>query len=58
MLRQWNMMNRNGNGVHKVFVSVFGSLLSGGVRLGRNGHRAHRVFVPLEDPLEADNHDI
>ena len=41
-----------------MFVSVFGSLLSGGARLGRNGHRAHRVFVPLEVPLEADNHDI
>ena len=52
------MTSRNGNGVHKVFVSVFGSLLSGGARLGRNGHRAHRVFVPLEVPLEADNHDI
>lgn len=51
-------MSRNGNGVHKVFVSVLGSLLSGGTRSGRSGHRAHKVFVSLEVSLEADNNDI
>ena len=41
-----------------MFVSVLGSLLSGGTRSGRSEHRAHKVFVSLEVSLEADNNDI
>ena len=41
-----------------MFVSVLGSLLSGGTRSGRSGHSAHKVLVSLEVSLEADNNDI